>query len=136
MKNTPHNPFKGALRISLFLLIASVFAQIVGAQSHPRVMTSQAKIAAILDRVAAGDAPFTAAFAKALDDANAALGQKSLSVVWSGGSTHDYYTMRPYDWSNNMPSPCGSTTCDGQVNPKADRADYAAAIEFSKAVRA
>jgi hypothetical protein len=82
-----------------------------------------------------GSEPWSSEYSKLIQAANEALDHQTVSVTFQGKTTHDYYTQKPYDWSNNMPSPCGSTHCDGIINPLADRGDYEAAIIFGKTVR-
>ena len=106
------------------------------AATKPGIYLNQAEIDGIKAKIAAGQSPWKAAFDKAKIEADGYLTQTPLSVTYSGSTSHDYYTMKPYDWSNNMPSPCGATHCDGYVNPEADRADYFAAIKLGAAVRA
>jgi hypothetical protein len=115
-------------------LVAVPSAQSGG--SHPHVFLNQSEIDAIAAKIAAGQEPWKTAFSRLKAEADAALSLAPLSVTYSGSSSHDYYTMKPYSWSNNMPSPCGSTHCDGQINPEADRADYEAATKVSDATRA
>jgi uncharacterized protein YjdB len=102
---------------------------------HPNIFINQGEIDAIKAKIENNAQPWKNAYDAMIADANAALNQNILSVTLKGDSGHDYYTQGPYDWSNNLPSPCGSNYCDGQVNPKADRGDYGAAISLGKAVR-
>ena len=103
--------------------------------AHPNSFLNQNEIEAIKAKVSAGQQPWASAYSSMLSKANSALSQAPLSVTFTGSSSHDYYVMRPYDWSNNMPSPCGATSCDGYINPKADREDYTTVTKFGGAIR-
>jgi hypothetical protein len=104
-------------------------------QRHPSTFLSAAEIEALRARIAAGDEPWASAYAVLLDRADAAMRADLLSVTFQGLSSHDYHTGEAYDWSNNMPSPCWRTYCDGDVNPLADRGDYRAAMLVGRTVR-
>jgi hypothetical protein len=134
--SVPNGQFKyfSALIMAL-CIVALPLSQSFG-QTIPAVYLSQGEVVAIKAKLAAGHEPWTTAFNKLKADADGYLGQAALSVTLQGSSGNSYYTMKPYDWSNNMPSPCGGTHCDGYVNPKADRGDYMAAIKLGAAVRA
>jgi uncharacterized protein YjdB len=112
-----------------FFLASPVFGQ------HPNIFINQGEINAIKAKVQANVQPWKNAYNEMISDANSALNQSILSVTYQGNSGHNYYTQAPYDWSNNLPSPCGGNYCDGQINPQADRGDYSAAIALGKAVR-
>ena len=103
--------------------------------THPNTFINAAEIRAIRWRVAAGSSPWRTAYDALIERAEAALDQEVLSVTFQGSTSNDYFTQRPYDWSNNMPSPCGETYCDGHINPEADRGDYEAAIAVGRSVR-
>lgn len=124
------------VRVAAVALCITVLPAAGLAGPNPRVYLNAAEIAAIKAKVSAGQEPWKSAYAKMKSDADAALNQAALSVTKSGSTSHDYYTMKPYNWANNMPSPCGATHCDGRINPKADRADYEASMKVSAAVRA
>lgn len=123
-------------KISLAFCLILIFADILIAGNHPNIFLNQNEIEVIKAKVSAGKDPWKTNYSKIISEANSALNQSPLSVTKSGINSHDYYTMKPYNWSNNMHSPCGDTCCDGLVNPKADRADYKASIKFGKAIRA
>ncbi len=100
-----------------------------------RVYLSTEELSKIKELAAQGMEPVATAYNKAIANAEQAMSTKLQSVTYQGQSSHDYYTQKPYNWSNNMPSPCGSTHCDGYINPKADRGDYSASILMARAVR-
>jgi len=117
----------------LFLLMVGTCSTLWAA--HPNSFLNQNEIEAIKAKVAAGQQPWKSAHSSMLSKANSALNQSPLSVTFSGSSSHDYKVTSPYNWSNNMPSPCGATHCDGLINPKADREDYSTVTKLGGAVR-
>ncbi len=121
--------------VTLALICTTIKAGVCMAQQHPNVFINAAEIAAVRARVGANQQPWKRAYDEMIADANAALNQAPKGVTSQGSTSHDYYTQQPYDWSNNMPSPCGATHCDGLINPLADRADYEAAEDVCRAIR-
>lgn len=107
------------------------------AATHPNMYLNQAEINAIKQKIDSGAEPWKEAFKKLQADADKALDLSIQSVTKQGGSFgHVYEIDSPYSWSNNMAnSPCGRNRCDGQINPKANRDDYVAAIKIGGAVR-
>lgn len=137
MKTCPKNTlFLSGKKWVPFALLLSLFVfPALQLTANPNVFINQAEIDAIKAKIAANAQPWKAAYDKIVSEANSALNQSPLSVTFQGNSSHSYKTDSPYNWSNNMPSPCGSTHCDGQINPQADRGDYEAAIALGEAVR-
>jgi hypothetical protein len=131
--------FSVAHRLGICTALVAAFMAFPGsrisAAANPGVYLNKAEIDAIKAKVAAGQEPWKSAYDKMKAEADSLLSQSAQSVTFQGNTGHDYYTMKPYDWSNNMPSPCGGTRCDGYTNPEADRGDYIAAMAVSKAVR-
>jgi len=87
------------------------------------VLLSSSEITAIASLVTANTFPWTQGHDKLILNADTALDVPLQSVTYQGATSQTLITMNPYDWSNNMPSPCGSTYCDGEKNPLADNAD-------------
>lgn len=136
-KNTPFDgrgrKMKRIISILIFLAFISVSHSLPYAEEHPNMYLNKEEIVGIKQYF--GSEPWSSEYTKLMRSAAEALNQQALSVTFQGKTTHDYYTQKPYDWSNNMPSPCGSTHCDGIINPLADRGDYEAAIIFGRTVR-
>jgi len=105
------------------------------AVAQPNVFINQAQIDAINVKVAAGEAPWTDAYAEVIAAADAALlSQNTFSVTFQGNAGNQYSTQAPF---------CGWTAADGQspdcrdgqINPAQDRGDYDAAIQVGDVVR-
>ena len=103
--------------------------------THPNMYLNATELAAIKAKVRAGASPWKPAYDKLLVSAASALRQAPLSVTYTGHAGHDYRTEPPYCGWTPATSPCGSSCCDGKINPNADRGDYTAAIKVGAAVR-
>ncbi|MEO1332216.1 MAG: alginate lyase family protein, partial [Myxococcota bacterium] len=110
--------------------------QITQARSTPVVFIDEDQIETIRDRIRRGEAPWTAAYRRVVDEGNPALDAGPWSVTANGGPAggHDFFTEPPY---------CGWTRVDGnppdcrdsQFNPEANRVDYTAALRVAEAAR-
>lgn len=125
-----------SFRMLIITIVSAILpAGTAMAQAHPNTFVNTSELAAIAAQVQAGRQPWLRAYNETIADANAALSQAPRGVTSQGSTSHEYYTQRPYDWSNNMPSPCGATYCDGHINPEADRADYTTVTTICRAIR-
>jgi len=109
-------------RLVLSFLMVLGGSQAVFAGSHPNMYLSADEIAAIKEKVNAGQAPWRSAYDRMISDANTALNQSPVSVTAAGknncsGTVNLYCTEPPYDTTN------------------ADRSDYMAILAFGRAVR-
>ncbi len=103
---------------------------------HPNMYLNAGEIAAISAQIEADAQPWKDAYDDLLSRASAALNQTPVGVTEVGRDSPAYYTERPYCGWTPEASPCGGDACcDGQINPNADRADYEAAIDMSRAIR-
>jgi hypothetical protein len=99
-------------------------------RSHPNSYLNASEIAGIIEQTNKGAEPWASAYRAMLRQADAALAVAPASVTDNGGPNngHNYLTEAPYcGW----PDGCR----DGQINPNANRQDYEAAVNVSKAVR-
>ncbi|HAA76621.1 TPA: hypothetical protein DCE37_16025 [Candidatus Latescibacteria bacterium] len=97
------------------------------------IFFGQDDLARIQCEVEAGNEPWAAAFAHAMELAKKAMDQEPVTVTRKGPGRHEYWTDSPYGGWNKVDG--GKDTRDGQINPQADRGDYYAAIALENAVR-
>ncbi len=125
-----------ATGISVSMLVFMLIPATLKAEfKHPGLFLDSSEIQEILTRVEAGEQPWKQAHDALMQAAAGALGQKNLSVTYQGSTGNDYYTEQPYCGWTTARSPCGSSCCDGKINPQADRADYQAVADLSRSVR-
>ncbi len=103
--------------------------------AHPGLFLDSAEIASIRSRVDSGEQPWKQGYDALIKEADAALQQSDLSVTFQGSKGNDYFTEQPYCGWSTTNSPCGTSCCDGKINPQADRADYKSVSDLSRSVR-
>ena len=97
------------------------------------IFFSKDDVARIRSEVASGNEPWASAYTHAMKLAKKALDQELVTVTRKGPGRREYWTDSPYGGWNKVDG--GEDTRDGQINPRADRGDYYAAIALENAVR-
>lgn len=97
------------------------------------IFFGQDDVTRIKSDIESGKEPWASAYSDAKARAEKALGQEHVTVTRKGPGRHEYWTDAPYRGWSKVDG--GKDTRDGQINPKADRGDYYAAIALENAVR-